>query len=38
MQAVNKWREDQVRIWAMSQGKSADEVDEWIRRLSAKKS
>jgi hypothetical protein len=35
MQAVNKWREDQVRKW-LSSFKSEDEVNEWIRRLSAK--
>ena len=37
MQAVNKWREEQVRKWGTSQGKSADEVEEWIRRMSDKK-
>ena len=37
MQAVNKWREEQVRKWAYSQGKSTDEVEEWIRRLSVKR-
>jgi hypothetical protein len=36
MQAVNKWREEQVRKWAASLGKSVEEVDEWIRKLSAK--
>ena len=36
MQAVNQWREDQVRTWARAQGKSSDEVDEWIRRLTKK--
>jgi hypothetical protein len=37
MQAMNMWREEQVRKWAASQGKSKDEVDEWIRRLTANK-
>ena len=36
MQAINKWREEQVRTWAASNGKSADEVDEWIRRITTK--
>ena len=36
LQAVNKWREDQVRKWASSQGKSPDEVEEWIRRITPK--
>jgi hypothetical protein len=36
MQAINEWREEQVRKWASSQGKSSDEVDEWIRRITAK--
>ncbi|NTV27109.1 MAG: hypothetical protein HGA93_00255 [Methanothrix sp.] len=38
MQAVNKWREEQIMKWATSAGKSGDEVNEWIRRLTAKKS
>jgi hypothetical protein len=37
MQAVNKWREEQVRMWAASQGKSGEEVDEWIKKLSGKR-
>jgi hypothetical protein len=37
MQAVNKWREGQVRKWAISLGKSPDEVDEWIRKLNIKR-
>jgi hypothetical protein len=36
MQAINEWREEQVGRWASSQGKSADEVDEWIRRITVK--
>jgi hypothetical protein len=35
MEAVNKWRENQVRVWAR-QFASEDEVNEWIRRLSKK--
>ncbi|GEM_PF-344501 len=35
MQAVNKWRENQVRIWARQYG-AENEVDEWIRRISRK--
>ena len=38
MQAVNKWREEQIMKWATSVGKSGEEVNEWIRRLTAKKS
>jgi hypothetical protein len=34
MQAVNKWREEQIKQWAASIGKSGEEVDQWIRRLS----
>jgi hypothetical protein len=37
MQAVNKWREEQILKWAASQGKSGEEVDQWIRRLTSKK-
>jgi hypothetical protein len=37
MQAVNKWREEQIMKWAASVGKSGEEVNEWIRRLTAKK-
>lgn len=37
MDAVNKWREEQVRMWAASKGGSEEEVDAWIRRISAKK-
>jgi hypothetical protein len=36
MEAVNKWREEQIRKWAAIQRKSGKEVDEWIRRLTAK--
>ena len=36
MQAVNKWREEQIMKWAAMQGKSGKEVDEWIRRLTTK--
>lgn len=36
MEAVNRWREDQIMKWAASMGKSGDEVDQWIRRLSKK--
>ncbi len=36
MEAVNKWREEQIRKWAAIQGKSGKEVDEWIRRLTAR--
>ncbi|NPV62594.1 MAG: hypothetical protein HPY61_08175 [Methanotrichaceae archaeon] len=35
MQAVDKWREDQIRKWARS-FQSKDEVDAWIRRLTAR--
>lgn len=35
MQSVNKWRENQVRLWARQYG-SESEVDEWIKRLSRK--
>lgn len=37
MQAVNKWRDEQIMQWAASTGKSGEEVDQWIRRLSTKK-
>ena len=37
MQAVNKWREEQIMQWATSLGKSGEEVDQWIRRLTARK-
>ncbi|MDD1751070.1 MAG: hypothetical protein LUO89_14495 [Methanothrix sp.] len=37
MQAVNKWREGQARKWAISQGKSPEEVDEWMRKVAAGK-
>jgi aryl carrier-like protein len=33
MQSVNKWRENQVRLWARQYG-TESEVDEWIKRLS----
>ena len=36
MDAVNKWREEQIMQWAASMGKSGDEVDQWIRRISKK--
>ena len=36
MQAINNWREEQVRKWAAFQGKSGEEVNEWIRKLTAK--
>jgi hypothetical protein len=35
MEAINRWRENQIRQW-MRSFKSQDEVDEWIRRLSKK--
>jgi len=31
LQAVNKWREDQIKKWAVSQGKSEEEVHEWLK-------
>jgi hypothetical protein len=37
MQAVSKWREEQIMHWAASLGKSGEEVDQWIRRLTARK-
>jgi hypothetical protein len=36
MDAINKWREEQIRKWAAMQGISGKEVDEWIRRLTAR--
>ena len=36
IQAVNKWREEQIMKWAAMQGKSGKEVDEWIKRLTTK--
>ncbi len=36
MEAVNKWREEQIRKWIASQGKSGKEVEEWIQRLKAR--
>ena len=30
LQAVNKWRGDQITKWALSQGKSEEEVHEWL--------
>ncbi|MCJ7444763.1 MAG: hypothetical protein MUO26_09585 [Methanotrichaceae archaeon] len=37
MQAIGKWREDQIRKW-MPQFKTEDEVVAWIRRISKKPS
>ena len=32
MQAVNKWREEKIRKWAVSQGKkNEEEVHEWLK-------
>ncbi len=34
MEALNRWREDQIRKW-LSPLKSEDEVNEWIKRLTS---
>jgi hypothetical protein len=31
MAAINKWREEQIRIWAEAQGKSEKEIHEWLK-------
>jgi hypothetical protein len=36
LQAIDKWREEQIRHWAASMGKSGEEVNEWIKRLTAR--